>query len=168
MCLLAELAYTDSCGSRGSQLDVLTCSFDAVQHGQVAPNSHSLYRLSYSTLPYHLSTQNAPNLEDSGSEMPNYSSTPASKPEKQELEHETFSENNPGEALPSVLQMFGPEAPPMVWDTNCNYSRERVELYYLGNAGPALSHQQLVSAMQGKWPDEGYADKALTRWVALF
>lgn len=61
--------------------------------------------------------------------------------------------------------MFGPDSPPMVWDTHRNYSRERVELYYLGNAGPALTQQQLVSAMQGKWPDEGYADKALTRWV---
>ncbi|MEW5307249.1 MAG: hypothetical protein WDW36_009657 [Sanguina aurantia] len=70
-----------------------------------------------------------------------------------------------GDLLSDHLDMmFGPDSPPMVWDTHGSYSRERVELYYLGNAGPALTQQQLVCAMQGKWPEEGYADTALTRF----
>jgi hypothetical protein len=37
-----------------------------------------------------------------------------------------------------LLQMFGPEAPPLPWDTDNEYSRDRVELYYLSNAGQQL------------------------------
>jgi hypothetical protein len=40
--------------------------------------------------------------------------------------------------------MFGPEAPPLPWDTDQEYSRERVELYYLSNAGQPL--QQVSTA----------------------
>jgi hypothetical protein len=37
-----------------------------------------------------------------------------------------------------LLQMFGPEAPPLPWDADGEYSRDRVELYYLSNAGQQL------------------------------
>lgn len=50
-------------------------------------------------------------------------------------------------------QMFGEGAPPLPWDAAGEYSRRRVELYYLSNAGRPLTHDQLVSAMAGKWPD---------------
>ena len=45
-----------------------------------------------------------------------------------------------------VLQMFGPDAPPIEWDTGGEYKRERVELYYLTHAGHPLSEQQLIHA----------------------
>lgn len=34
--------------------------------------------------------------------------------------------------------MFGPEAPPLEWDTAREYTRDRVELYYLAHAGKPL------------------------------
>lgn len=43
-----------------------------------------------------------------------------------------------------LLQMFGPEAPPLPWDTDNQYSREHIELYYLSNAGQPL--QQVSSS----------------------
>ena len=49
--------------------------------------------------------------------------------------------------------MFGPGAPPLPWDAAGEYSRPRVELYYLANAGRPLTHDQLVQAMAGKWPE---------------
>lgn len=53
--------------------------------------------------------------------------------------------------------MFGPDAPPLEWDEKGEYSRSTVELYYLAHAGKELSKEQLVSAMEGKWP-EGLAE----------
>jgi hypothetical protein len=38
-----------------------------------------------------------------------------------------------------MVQMFGPGAPPLPWDTAGEYSRQRVELYYLTHGGKALS-----------------------------
>ena len=62
------------------------------------------------------------------------------------------------------LQMFGPDAPPLEWDEKGEYSRSKVELYYLAHAGKELSKEQLVSAMEGRWPaglaeDEGGPNK---------
>jgi hypothetical protein len=37
-----------------------------------------------------------------------------------------------------LLQMFGPDMPPLEWDPEQEYSRERVQLYYLSNAGQPL------------------------------
>jgi hypothetical protein len=36
------------------------------------------------------------------------------------------------------LQMFHTDAPPLPWDSDKEYSRDRVELYYLSNAGQQL------------------------------
>jgi hypothetical protein len=49
--------------------------------------------------------------------------------------------------------MFGEGAPPLPWDAAGEYTRGRVELYYLANAGPPLTPPQLVAAMAGRWPD---------------
>jgi hypothetical protein len=49
--------------------------------------------------------------------------------------------------------MFGDGAPPLPWDAAGEYSRDRVELYYLANAGPPLTPDQLALAMAGRWPD---------------
>lgn len=35
--------------------------------------------------------------------------------------------------------MFGPDAPPLEWDKDQEYTRDRVELYYLANSGRPLS-----------------------------
>jgi hypothetical protein len=37
-----------------------------------------------------------------------------------------------------LLQMFGPNMPPLEWDTDQEYSRSRVQLYYMSNAGQPL------------------------------
>jgi hypothetical protein len=49
--------------------------------------------------------------------------------------------------------MFGDGAPPLPWDAAGEYSRGRVELYYLANAGEPLSQPQLAEAMAGRWPE---------------
>uniref|UniRef100_A0A383V5T9 Cns1/TTC4 wheel domain-containing protein n=1 Tax=Tetradesmus obliquus TaxID=3088 RepID=A0A383V5T9_TETOB len=49
--------------------------------------------------------------------------------------------------------MFGPDAPSIDWDTAGEYSRQRVQLYYLSNAGQPLEQDQLVGALHGKWPE---------------
>ncbi|WIA28095.1 hypothetical protein OEZ86_010677 [Tetradesmus obliquus] len=49
--------------------------------------------------------------------------------------------------------MFGPDAPSIDWDTAGEYSRQRVQLYYLSNAGQPLKQDQLVDALHGKWPE---------------
>jgi hypothetical protein len=36
------------------------------------------------------------------------------------------------------VQMFGPEAPPLEWDFDSEYTRDRVELYHLSHAGAPL------------------------------
>ncbi|GBF91215.1 hypothetical protein Rsub_04884 [Raphidocelis subcapitata] len=49
--------------------------------------------------------------------------------------------------------MFGEGAPPLPWDAAGEYSRARVELYYLANAGQPLTQPQLEDAMAGRWPE---------------
>ncbi|KAG0556685.1 hypothetical protein M758_11G069900 [Ceratodon purpureus] len=39
---------------------------------------------------------------------------------------------------------YGDDAPSLVWDTRHEYTRKRVELYYLSNAGRSLSRKQVV------------------------
>lgn len=43
--------------------------------------------------------------------------------------------------------MFGPSAPPLEWDAQGEYSRERVQLYYLSNAGPPLQQVSVSAAV---------------------
>jgi Cns1/TTC4 Wheel domain len=40
--------------------------------------------------------------------------------------------------------MFGEGTPPLVWDEAGNYTRERVQLYYLSHAGKPMTREQLV------------------------
>lgn len=42
---------------------------------------------------------------------------------------------------------FSPSSPPLVWDTEQEYTRERVELYYLTNAATPLSLDKLTEVM---------------------
>ena len=39
--------------------------------------------------------------------------------------------------------MFGPEAPPLEWDTEGAYSRGAIEVYYLSNGAAPLTERQL-------------------------
>ncbi|KAG1680398.1 hypothetical protein FOA52_015489 [Chlamydomonas sp. UWO 241] len=56
-------------------------------------------------------------------------------------------------------EMFGPDAPPLEWDARGEYTRGRMELYYLRHAGRPMSRLQLIDAMQGRWPaNVGTAD----------
>ncbi|KXZ56097.1 hypothetical protein GPECTOR_2g979 [Gonium pectorale] len=59
-------------------------------------------------------------------------------------EEDTFAEH--------LDMMFGPDAPPLEWDAAGAYGRDRIELYYLAHAGRPLSREQLVDAVQGRWP----------------
>ncbi|KAI7844146.1 hypothetical protein COHA_002281 [Chlorella ohadii] len=49
--------------------------------------------------------------------------------------------------------MFGPEAPPLDWDSQREYSRDRIEVYYLSHAATPLSLDQLTEAFFGSWPE---------------
>ncbi|GAX82003.1 hypothetical protein CEUSTIGMA_g9431.t1 [Chlamydomonas eustigma] len=60
-------------------------------------------------------------------------------------------------------EMFGPDTPPLSWDSKGEYTRDRVELYYLSYAGRPLDREQLILAVQGKWPD-GSADSGPQRY----
>jgi hypothetical protein len=44
-------------------------------------------------------------------------------------------------SIPSTAsaQMFGPDAPPLPWDEAREYTRDRIELYYLAHAGKPLN-----------------------------
>jgi hypothetical protein len=56
-------------------------------------------------------------------------------------------------------EMFGPDAPPLEWDARREYTRGRLELYYLTHAGKPMTRPQVVEAMQGRWPaNVGTAD----------
>jgi len=51
--------------------------------------------------------------------------------------------------------MFGEDAPPLEWDTERAYNRNRVVLLYLSNTGKPLSQGQLIEALQhGTWPSD--------------
>ena len=45
--------------------------------------------------------------------------------------------------------MFGPEAPPLDWDSQRLYSRQNIELYYLSHAATPLSKDNIVEVRQG-------------------
>lgn len=68
--------------------------------------------------------------------------------------------------------MFGPEAPPLDWDSRGEYSRANIEVYYLSNSATPLNVDQLTEAFFGSWPDvleEGpqrYGPKAAA-WVRV-
>ena len=50
------------------------------------------------------------------------------------------------------LQMFGPDAPPLPWDSKGEYTRQRLRLYYCSNVGTVLKEAQVVEALQGQYP----------------
>lgn len=45
--------------------------------------------------------------------------------------------------------MFGPDAPPLDWDTQHEYSRDKIEIYYLSHAATPLSLDQLTEVRLG-------------------
>lgn len=47
--------------------------------------------------------------------------------------------------------MFAEDSPPMEWDDERAYTRDRIEVYYLSNAAKELKGQQLLEAMNGQW-----------------
>ncbi len=50
-----------------------------------------------------------------------------------------------GDTLASHLDaMFGPEAPPLEWDTEGAYTRARVQLFYLAHAARPLGLEDLT------------------------
>lgn len=68
--------------------------------------------------------------------------------------------------------IFSPDAPPLEWDTENQYTRSRVEVYYLSNASKPMERNELIEALFGGWPpivDEGpqrYGEKR-ARWVKV-
>jgi hypothetical protein len=42
----------------------------------------------------------------------------------------------------------GPEAPPLVWDTEQQYTRERLDVYYMSHSGKPISEEQLTEVGQ--------------------
>jgi hypothetical protein len=58
-----------------------------------------------------------------------------------------------GEAFADHLDaMFGPDAPPLEWDSEKQYTRDAIEVYYLAHAAPPLGREDLVEALHGGWP----------------
>lgn len=69
--------------------------------------------------------------------------------------------------------MFGPDAPPLEWDSESVYRRDNLDLFYLSHGATPLNEDQLTEALFGGWPadvtDEGpsaYGSKA-ARWRRL-
>ena len=68
--------------------------------------------------------------------------------------------------------LFGEDAPELAWDTEHQYTRSSVEVYYLSNAAKAIDRNQLIEALYGGWPsivDEGperYGSRS-ARWVRV-
>ncbi|KAK9833531.1 hypothetical protein WJX81_002203 [Elliptochloris bilobata] len=69
--------------------------------------------------------------------------------------------------------MFAPDAPPLQWDAAGEYTRARLELYYLAHAAAPLGLDELTEALHGCWPagaaDGGpqrYGPRA-ARWVRV-
>jgi hypothetical protein len=56
-----------------------------------------------------------------------------------------------------VAQMFGKGPPPIEWDPQGEYSRDRVALFYCSNAGTVMRKEQIVEALQGLYPT-GYVE----------
>lgn len=47
--------------------------------------------------------------------------------------------------------MFGPEAPPLEWDSRGDYSRQNIEVYYLSHAATPLTLDQLTEVRASGW-----------------
>jgi hypothetical protein len=69
--------------------------------------------------------------------------------------------------------MFDPEtAPPLDWDTDRQYTRDSIELYYLSYAAKPMNRDALTEAMHGGWPNvveegpERYGPTA-AQWVKI-
>jgi hypothetical protein len=45
---------------------------------------------------------------------------------------------------PATHHTAGPEAPPLVWDTEQQYTRDRLDVYYLSHSGKPISEEQLT------------------------
>lgn len=50
--------------------------------------------------------------------------------------------------------MFAPDAPPLEWDDEHHYTRNRLELYYLSHAAKPLPLDQLTEVLYGGWPQD--------------
>ncbi|KAK9907556.1 hypothetical protein WJX75_005927 [Coccomyxa subellipsoidea] len=48
--------------------------------------------------------------------------------------------------------MFSPQAPPLKWDRDHEYTRDSVEVYYLSHAAEALPLADLAEALHSGWP----------------
>eukprot|EP01025_Chloroclados_australasicus_P045246 TRINITY_DN4939_c0_g2_i1.p1 TRINITY_DN4939_c0_g2~~TRINITY_DN4939_c0_g2_i1.p1 ORF type:complete len:393 (-),score=32.44 TRINITY_DN4939_c0_g2_i1:375-1553(-) len=48
--------------------------------------------------------------------------------------------------------MFQDDTSSLEWDTNQEYTRSRIEIYYMANAGRAMNEEQLAQSLQGQWP----------------
>jgi tetratricopeptide (TPR) repeat protein len=68
--------------------------------------------------------------------------------------------------------MFDPEAPPLEWDTDRQYTRDNIEVYYLSYAAKPMDRDGLIEAMHGGWPNvveegpERYGPTA-AQWVRV-
>lgn len=47
--------------------------------------------------------------------------------------------------------MYGPEAPPLDWDTAGRYGRGEIELYYLSHSATPLKKEDIVEVGAGGW-----------------
>ena len=63
----------------------------------------------------------------------------------------------------SGVQMFGPDAPPLPWDTAGAYRADSVCLYYCSNVGTILRTEQIVQALQDQFPSN-YVEMGVRVW----
>ncbi|KAK9806833.1 hypothetical protein WJX72_004164 [[Myrmecia] bisecta] len=84
---------------------------------------------------------------------------------------EDFCEDDTlGEVLDT---MYGPDAPPLVWDKEHEYQQQRLQVYYLSHAATPLPVDQLTEVLHGRWP-EGVSEQgparygsAAAQWVSV-
>jgi len=73
------------------------------------------------------------------------------------MQQDIVEDVHEAELLSSHLDvMFGEDSPPLEWDQQNAYTRDRVELYYQLNASPVMSDETLMKHIQrGTLADEG-------------
>lgn len=83
---------------------------------------------------------------------------------------EDFGEFDTFEAHLDV--MYGPEAPPLEWDSDRRYHRRAIEVYYMSYGAKPMDREGVVEALHGGWPsieEEGPAryGPSASQWVQV-
>lgn len=81
------------------------------------------------------------------------------------MQHDTIEAFHEQHCLADHLDvMFGPTAPPLQWDDSGDYTRQRIQLYYLSYAAQAITEDELSEFLHGGWPDPQSEEEGPSRY----